>query len=51
MQNYGQSTPYVLPLDIVAGYGALAIAGVLVMVGLGLLFLRSSTAVEELRTG
>jgi ABC-type antimicrobial peptide transport system permease subunit len=51
VDNYGRSAPYVLPLDTIATYGVLAVAAVAVAVGVGLLFLRGSTAVEELRTG
>lgn len=40
-----------VPFDDLALYGAGGLALVLVTVGVGLLFLRSSTAVEELRTG
>jgi hypothetical protein len=40
-----------IPFDDLALYGAGALAGVLVTVGVGVLLLRSSTAVEELRTG
>ncbi|MEV6705878.1 FtsX-like permease family protein [Micromonospora wenchangensis] len=40
-----------LPWGQLAGVGATALAAVLVTVGVGLLFLRTSTAVEELRTG
>ncbi|MEV0806448.1 FtsX-like permease family protein [Micromonospora sp. NPDC050200] len=39
-----------VPLAQLAGIGAGALAAVLVTVGVGLLFLRASTAVEELRT-
>ncbi|HTF07332.1 MAG TPA: FtsX-like permease family protein [Asanoa sp.] len=51
VQNYNRSAPYVLPLDTIATYGVLAVAAVAAAVGVGLLFLRGSTAVEELRTG
>ncbi|MEV4620411.1 FtsX-like permease family protein [Asanoa sp. NPDC049573] len=51
VENYGRSAPYVLPLGTVATYGLLAVAAVVAAVGVGLLFLRGSTAVEELRTG
>ncbi|MEV4532759.1 FtsX-like permease family protein [Asanoa sp. NPDC049518] len=51
VSNYGRSAPFVHAYDTIAGYGALAVGAVLVTVGVGLLFLRSSTAVEELRTG
>jgi hypothetical protein len=51
VSNYGRSAPFVHAYDTIAAYGALAIGAVLVTVGVGLLFLRSSTAVEELRTG
>jgi hypothetical protein len=50
--SYGdRSAPFSHAYDTIAAYGALAIGAVLVTVGVGLLFLRSSTAVEELRTG
>ncbi|MEU2612226.1 FtsX-like permease family protein [Micromonospora sp. NPDC007271] len=39
-----------VPADLLALYGAGALAAVLVTVGFGVLLLRSSTAVEELRT-
>jgi hypothetical protein len=39
-----------VPLEQLAWVGAGALAAVLVTVGVGLVFLRSSTAVEELRT-
>ncbi|WP_446217832.1 FtsX-like permease family protein [Micromonospora sp. IBHARD004] len=39
-----------IPVDLLALYGAGGLAAVLMTVGVGLLFLRSSTAVEELRT-
>ncbi|MEU4677481.1 FtsX-like permease family protein [Micromonospora sp. NPDC023737] len=39
-----------VPLEQLALLGAGALAGVLATVGIGLLFLRSSTAIEELRT-
>ncbi|GIF52832.1 FtsX-like permease family protein [Asanoa ferruginea] len=51
VENYGRTAPYVLPWDTLASYGLLAVAAVAVAVGVGLLFLRGSTAVEELRTG
>ncbi|HEX5596443.1 MAG TPA: FtsX-like permease family protein [Micromonosporaceae bacterium] len=40
-----------VPFDDLALFGAGALAAVLVTVGIGLLFLRSSTALEELRVG
>ena len=40
-----------VPFDDLALFGAGALAAVLLTVGVGLLFLRSSTAIEELRTG
>ncbi|GAA1894334.1 hypothetical protein GCM10009687_74830 [Asanoa iriomotensis] len=49
--NYGESAPFVHPWDTIGAYGALAVGAVLVTVTIGLLFLRGSTAVEELRTG
>ncbi|WP_433355734.1 FtsX-like permease family protein [Micromonospora saelicesensis] len=39
-----------IPLEHLAGLGAGALVAVLVTVGVGLLFLRSSTALDELRT-
>jgi hypothetical protein len=51
VENYNRSAPYVLPWDTIAAYGGLAVAAVVAAVGVGLLFLRGSTAVEELRTG
>ncbi|GIF66491.1 hypothetical protein Ais01nite_45260 [Asanoa ishikariensis] len=51
VSNYGLSAPFVHAYDSLAAYGALAVGAVIVTVGVGLLFLRSSTAVEELRTG
>ncbi|SCL56569.1 hypothetical protein [Micromonospora peucetia] len=39
-----------VPLEQLALLGAGALAAVLVTVGVGLLFLRAGTAVEELRT-
>jgi hypothetical protein len=41
--------PIPIPYDDLFVFGGLAVGAVLVMVGIGLLFLRSSTAVEELR--
>jgi hypothetical protein len=51
VSNYGRSAPFSHAYDSIAAYGALAVGAVLVTVGVSLLFLRSSTAVEELRTG
>ncbi|SNT26376.1 FtsX-like permease family protein [Asanoa hainanensis] len=51
VSNYGGSAPFVHAYDTLAAYGLLAVGAVVVTVGIGLLFLRSSTAVEELRTG
>jgi hypothetical protein len=41
--------PIPIPYDDLFAFGGLAIGAILAMVGIGLLFLRSSTAVEELR--
>ena len=50
--SYGSRTArFTHAYDTLAAYGVLAVGAVLVTVGVGLLFLRSSTAVEELRTG
>ena len=51
VENYGRSAPVPLPIDNLIGYGLLGVLAVLLTAGVGLLFLRSSTAVEELRVG
>jgi predicted lysophospholipase L1 biosynthesis ABC-type transport system permease subunit len=40
-----------IPFEHLLGYGALALAAILLTVGAGLVFLRVSTSVEELRVG
>ena len=42
---------FVIPFGDLALVGGIALAAVLAVVGVGLLFLRSSTSLEELRTG
>ncbi|GIF77701.1 hypothetical protein Asi02nite_72190 [Asanoa siamensis] len=49
VSNYGLSAPFTVPWDTIASYGVLAVAAVAASVGISLLFLRGSTAVEELR--